>query len=103
MPVRGSAAAPSARATLTTLRRQPAMSKGTHYIAIKVKPNCRAAVLRQQDDGSWYAELTAPPVDGKANAELLRLVARHFGCPSSAVSLKSGAAGRSKLVKIAAS
>ena len=58
----------------------------------------RALVLR--DDGTWAARVTAPPVDGKANAELLRLVADHFGCPVSRVRLKSGATSRLKVVCI---
>jgi len=48
----------------------------------------------------WLAQLKAPPVDGKANAELIKLVAKQFGCARSAVSIKSGAGGRTKLVKI---
>jgi len=48
----------------------------------------------------WKATLTSPPVDGKANAELIALVARHFGCPRSAVSIRSGATGRTKHVRI---
>jgi uncharacterized protein (TIGR00251 family) len=79
------------------------MSEGTQYISVKVRPNCRTSVLRREDDGAWVAELKAPPVDGKANAELVRLIARHFACPTSAVSVKTGAASRTKLIKIAAS
>jgi uncharacterized protein YggU (UPF0235/DUF167 family) len=37
-------------------------------------------------------------VDGKANAELIRLVASHFGLASSRVSIKSGATSRTKYV-----
>jgi uncharacterized protein YggU (UPF0235/DUF167 family) len=40
------------------------------------------------------------PVEGKANQELIALVARQFGCRKSAVSIKSGASGRMKLVRI---
>ena len=69
-------------------------------ISVKVKPNARASVLTLANDGVWLAQLKAPPVDGKANEELLRLVARHFGCRRSAVSLKSGASARTKLVRI---
>jgi uncharacterized protein len=69
-------------------------------IAVKVKPNSRVSVLEQVEGGSWLAQLKSPPVDGKANAELLALVARHFGCPKSAVTLKSGASARTKLVRI---
>lgn len=69
-------------------------------ILVHVKPNARESVLEQGADGTWTARLKAPPVDGKANAELIALMARHFGCPKSAVTIKSGAAGRRKLVCI---
>jgi uncharacterized protein (TIGR00251 family) len=69
-------------------------------IAVKVKPNSRASVLEQLEGGVWLAKLKSPPVDGKANDELLALVARHFGCRKSAVSIKSGASARTKLVRI---
>jgi uncharacterized protein (TIGR00251 family) len=69
-------------------------------IAVKVKPNARASLLAQVEGGAWLAQLRSPPADGKANEELLALVARHFGRPRSSVSLKSGASSRSKLVRI---
>jgi uncharacterized protein (TIGR00251 family) len=69
-------------------------------IAVKVKPNARESTLAQAADGTWLAQLKSPPVDGKANAELLALVAKRFGCRKSAVSIKSGATGRTKLVRI---
>ena len=67
---------------------------------MKVKPNARASVLEEGDDGVWQAQLKSPPVDGKANRELVELIAQHFGCAKSAVTIKSGASGRMKLVKI---
>jgi len=72
-------------------------------LQVKVKPNARTSLLEQADDGSWRAQLKAPPVDGKANAELVALVARHFGCPRAAVTIRHGASGRTKLVQIAES
>jgi uncharacterized protein (TIGR00251 family) len=69
-------------------------------LQIKVKPNSRASVLEQAADGTWVARVKAPPVDGKANAELVELVAAHFGCRKSAVVIRSGASGRTKLVRI---
>jgi len=71
-------------------------------LRIKVKPNSRASELVQETDGSWTARVKSPPVDGKANKELIALVAERFLCPKSAVSIKSGASGRQKLVKIEA-
>lgn len=69
-------------------------------LQIKVKPNARASSLEQAADGSWLAQLKSPPVDGKANEELIALVARQFGCRRAAVSIRSGASGRMKLVKV---
>jgi len=66
---------------------------------VKVKPNARESIL-EQDGGEWCARLKSPPVDGKANEELIALVARHFGCSRSAVSIRSGASGRMKVVHI---
>jgi len=73
----------------------------TKTIQVKVKPNARTSSLEQLGDGGlWQATLKSPPVDGKANKELLALVAERFGCRKSAVSIKSGASGRMKLVQI---
>jgi uncharacterized protein len=67
---------------------------------IKVKPNARVSTLDQQADGTWLAQLKSPPVDGKANLELIALVAKHFGRRKSQVSIRSGASGRMKLVQV---
>jgi hypothetical protein len=40
-------------------------------------------------------------VDGRANAELVALVAEQFGCRKAQVTIKSGAGARLKLVRIA--
>jgi len=70
------------------------------FIQVRVKPGARVSVLEQAEDGTWTASLKSPPVDGKANAELIMLVARYFRCAKSAVSIRSGASGRAKLVRI---
>lgn len=69
-------------------------------IQVKVKPRARVSLLTQVEGGVWLAQLKSPPVDGKANEELVSLVARHFRCRKSAVSIRSGASARSKLVQI---
>lgn len=70
-------------------------------IQVKVKPSARVSALEELSDGTYLANLKAPPIDGKANVELISLVAKHFGTIKSAVSVKAGAAARSKLVAIA--
>ena len=75
-------------------------SATARFIEVKVKPNASSSTLRQDPEGRWHAELKAAPVDGKANAELIALVSRHFGCAKSAVAIKAGKSRRAKLVKI---
>jgi uncharacterized protein (TIGR00251 family) len=69
-------------------------------IQVKVKPNARVSEIEEQPDGTWLARIKAPPIDGKANAALLALVAEHFSVKKGAVSIKSGATARMKLVQI---
>ncbi len=52
-------------------------------------------------EGLLRVRVTAPPVDGKANAALERLIAKALGVPKRDVSLVSGARGREKTVAIA--
>jgi len=69
-------------------------------IQVKVKPSARISALTEEVPGVWLAQLKSPPIAGKANEELIALVAKQFGCRKSAVSIKSGASGRMKLVHI---
>jgi uncharacterized protein (TIGR00251 family) len=76
------------------------MPRSELIIQVKVKPNARVSALEPAEGGTWLARLKAAPVEGKANEELIALVARHFGCRKSAVSIKAGASARTKLVRI---
>ena len=69
-------------------------------LRVKVKPHARISELVQAADGTWLARLKSAPVDGKANEELVGLVAHLFKCPRASVSIKAGASGRTKLVKV---
>lgn len=73
---------------------------GAVTLQIKVKPRARKSELARTGDGTWVARLKAPPVDGKANEELVGLVADRFNCRKSDVTIKSGASGRTKLVRV---
>ncbi len=72
----------------------------SRIIELKVKPNARASRLTARPDGTFLAEVKAPPVEGRANAEVIELVAAHFGVRRAQVSIRTGAGGRRKLVKI---
>ena len=67
---------------------------------VKVKPRARTSELKREADGTWLARLKSPPVDGRANQELVTLVAAYLGCPKASVSIKSGISGRLKIVKV---
>jgi uncharacterized protein (TIGR00251 family) len=69
-------------------------------IRVRVKPNSRTSQLTQSADGTWVAYVKAPPVEGRANQELIALLAQQFRCVKAAVSIKSGASGRMKVVRI---
>lgn len=70
------------------------------WIEIKVKPGSRESTLTEQEDGSFLARLKSPPVDGRANEELIRLVAGHFGLSRAEVNIKTGLSARLKRVQI---
>jgi uncharacterized protein len=81
---------------------QQTIEMSTVTLKIKVKPGARVSELTRTEEGTWIARLKAPPVDGKANEELVGLVAERFKCRKAAVTIKSGASGRTKLVRIEA-
>jgi uncharacterized protein len=67
---------------------------------VKVKPNARVSNLTLQADGTWLAEIKSPPIDGKANEELIGLLAANFKLRKAQVNIKSGVGGRMKLVTL---
>ena len=67
---------------------------------VKVKPNCKEQKIEEQSDGSLTVKLKSPPVDGKANEELIKLLAENFKVSKSRISIKSGLSSRQKLIEI---
>ena len=69
-------------------------------LAVRVIPRASNAGIAGMRADAVLVRLGAAPVEGAANAELVGLVARRFDCPRRAVTIKSGGAGRLKLVRI---
>jgi uncharacterized protein (TIGR00251 family) len=67
---------------------------------VKVKPNAQKQKIEEAADGSFIVHLKSPPVEGKANEELIKLLAKKFEVQRSQVVIKSGIASRNKLVEI---
>ncbi|UBF28762.1 DUF167 domain-containing protein [Kovacikia minuta CCNUW1] len=69
-------------------------------LRLKVKPNSRQQMLQQSEDGNLIALLKSPPIEGKANQELIQLLAKEFDVPKSLIRIKAGASSKNKLVEI---
>ncbi len=67
---------------------------------VKVKPNSKKQAIEDAADGSLTVHLKSPPVDGKANKELIELLAKKFDVVKSQIRIKSGLSSRTKLVEI---
>jgi uncharacterized protein (TIGR00251 family) len=70
-------------------------------LSVHVQPGAKTDRVDGLHGDRLKIRLGAPPVDGKANARLLGLLADLFGVPQRAVTLVSGHTGRSKRVRIA--
>ena len=69
-------------------------------IRVRITPRSARNEIIGWRDGMLRVRVTAPPVDGKANAALERLIAKTLGVRTSAVSVVSGARGREKTIEI---
>lgn len=72
----------------------------TQIIDVKVKPNSKQSKIEINEEGTLVAFVKAQPIDGKANAELVSLLASHFGIYKRQVSIKTGASGRMKRIEL---
>ena len=69
-------------------------------IEVRLRPRGHADELMGVEDGVLQARVSAPPVDGKANKALCRLVAKRVGVAPSHVSLIRGEKSRDKLLLV---
>lgn len=73
---------------------------GTLIFSVRVIPRSSRSEIVGEYDGALKVKLNSPPVDGAANAELIKLLAKEFGVSRSQVEILSGNASKSKQVKI---
>lgn len=70
-------------------------------LAIRVTPRAsKNEITGILDDGTIKIRLTAPPVEGKANAELIRFLAEVLDIAPSKLEIVAGETGRDKLVSV---
>ena len=73
---------------------------GGSQLEVSVSPNARRTAADGLHDGALRVRLAAPPVDGKANAQLLGWLADELGCPKRAVTLLRGETSRRKQLRV---
>ena len=69
-------------------------------LTLHVRPRASRTGLAGLHGDAIKVRLAAPPVDGAANAELVRFLAELLGVPKAAVEIVSGETGRRKVVRI---
>ena len=69
-------------------------------ITVRLTPRARVNEIAGERDGVLLVRVTAPPMDGKANAALCRLIAKRAGVGKRSVAVVRGAGSRDKLVHI---
>ncbi len=69
-------------------------------LALAVVPNAKRTGADGLHDGALRVRLNAPPVDGKANQQLLAWLADELKCPRRALELVRGDSARRKWVAV---
>ena len=73
------------------------MSEG---LELRLQPRGGRDQVMGERDGAVLIRISAPPVDGKANAALIAFVAKTIGVPKSAVTIIRGATSRGKVIRV---
>ena len=69
-------------------------------VVLHVVPRARRTAVSGRHGDAIKITVAAPPVDGAANAELIRFVAERVGVPRAAVTITGGATGRRKTIAV---
>ena len=69
-------------------------------VTLKVHPRARRTRIAGKLGDAWKLDLSAPPVEGKANEECIRFIADLAGVPRGSVRIVSGATSRMKLIEV---
>jgi len=74
---------------------------GALIFKVRVVPRASRSELVGEHDGALRVRIAAPPVDGAANDELVRLLALAFRVPRNAVNITAGHTAKLKTVCVA--
>jgi len=74
--------------------------EGGCRIRVRAQPRASRTEVVGLHGDALKIRVAAPPVDGAANAAILRLLAKSLGVPPSAVRLAQGGSGRTKTIEV---
>ena len=69
-------------------------------LRIRLQPRATREEISGERGGAIVVRVTEPPVDGRANDALVRLIAKRAGVAKSRVTIVRGARSRDKLVRV---
>jgi uncharacterized protein len=75
-------------------------SAGAITFAVRVQPRASESSVVGELEGALKVRLAAPPVDGAANAELIKVIAALFETARNQVEIRAGVSARRKLVRV---
>ena len=70
------------------------------FISIRVHPNATRNEVAGFSDGVWQVKVSAPPVKGKANRELVTFLAKVLDVSKSSLSIAKGHTSRNKVIAV---
>lgn len=73
---------------------------GNLIFAVRVVPRASKSEIVGELNGALKVRIASPPIDGAANAELIKVLAKKFNVSKSAVEILSGQTSKTKQIKI---
>ncbi|UCF71636.1 MAG: DUF167 domain-containing protein [candidate division WOR-3 bacterium] len=70
------------------------------YLRIRVTANAKKAEIIDLGNGNFRVKVVSPPAAGRANRELMEILARHYKTNKSSITIKKGSKSREKLIEI---
>jgi uncharacterized protein (TIGR00251 family) len=70
-------------------------------LRVKVTPGSSRNALAQLTEDRLTVKLTSPPVDGKANKQLIKFLSKKLGVSASSISIMRGVSSREKILFVA--
>ena len=68
--------------------------------AVRIVPRASRSEVSGEYNGALRIRIAAPPVDGAANRELIRILAKSLKLPQNAIEIVSGASSKTKVVRV---